>query len=440
MVRAAKYDRSETIRRYHGGGMISQIEALNYRSLRYIRQPIGAFHVLVGPNASGKSTFLDVVSFLGRLVSEGVEAAVRERTENICDLLWGRSGRHFELAIEATLPNAIRGKLGNDATRTIRYEVAIGVPPEPETDEIGILSERVFLTPTREHFENPRLLFPAPIDAPESILHKTLRGSKSVVSKAYNGNDNFTPETKTSGRKAWAHSFKLGHRKSALGNLPPDESHFPATTWLKNLLAEGVQTFILNSLLIRKPSPPNQRRGFRTDGSNLPWVVHDLAQRDETRFRDWIGHVQTALPDLVMVHTVLRPEDRHRYLMVEYRGGLKVPSWMVSDGTLRLLALTLPAYLPDFQGIYLIEEPENGIHPKAVETVFQSLSSVYDAQLLLASHSPVILGCAPTESVLCFAKNDEGATDVVSGPNHPRLLEWKGETNLGVLFAAGVLG
>jgi predicted ATPase len=125
---------------------------------------------------------------------------------------------------------------------------------------------------------------------------------------------------------------------------------------------------------------------------------------------------------------------------LEYQGGLKVPSWMASDGTLRLLALTLPAYVPDFHGIYLIEEPENGIHPKAVETVFQSLSSVYDAQLLLASHSPVILGCASPESILCFAKNEVGATDVVSGPNHPRLQEWTGETNLSLLFAAGVLG
>jgi predicted ATPase len=113
---------------------------------------------------------------------------------------------------------------------------------------------------------------------------------------------------------------------------------------------------------------------------------------------------------------------------------------MVSDGTLRLFALTLPAYLPDFQGIYLIEEPENGIHPKAIETVLQSLSSVYAAQILLASHSPVILGCAPTESLLCFAKDDQGATDVVSGPNHPRLREWRGQTDLGTLFAAGVLG
>ena len=61
--------------------MISLIEALNYRCLRYIRQPLQPFHVLVGPNASGKTTFLDVVAFLGRLVSDGLDAAVNERTE-----------------------------------------------------------------------------------------------------------------------------------------------------------------------------------------------------------------------------------------------------------------------------------------------------------------------------------------------------------------------
>lgn len=420
--------------------MITLIEARGYRSLRYIRQPIGPFHVLIGPNASGKTTFLDVVSFLGRLVSEGLEAALRDRTENFLDLLWNRSGPGFELAIEAKLPDAVLSSLENEAIQGIRYEVAIAEAPEEEASEIAILSERVFLIPSRSVDDAPRSLFPAPVEPPDSILHKSAKGWKLVVSKNYGGNDNFTPEIQPKAKKSWIHSFKLGPRKSALGNLPPDENRFPACTWLKGLLTDGVQSFMLNSLLIRKPSPPNQRRGFRTDGSNLPWVVADLQRRDPERFADWLAHLQTALPDLIDVQTVLRPEDRHRYLVIEYQGGLKVPSWMVSDGTLRLLALTLPAYLPDFEGIYLIEEPENGIHPRAVETVFQSLSSVYDAQLLLASHSPVILGCAPTESVLCFAKNEEGATDIVSGPNHPRLQEWKGETNLGVLFAAGVLG
>ena len=34
----------------------------------------------------------------------------------------------------------------------------------------------------------------------------------------------------------WDHAFKLGPRKSALANLPEDESRFPVATWLKRLL------------------------------------------------------------------------------------------------------------------------------------------------------------------------------------------------------------
>jgi predicted ATP-dependent endonuclease of OLD family len=107
---------------------------------------------------------------------------------------------------------------------------------------------------------------------------------------------------------------------------------------------------------------------------------------------------------------------------------------------LRLLALTLPAYIPDLKGAFLIEEPENGIHPRALEIMLQSLSSIYDAQVLLATHSPVLVGIADLSHILCFAKTEEGATDIVNGTEHPLLRDWRGETNLGVLFAGGVLG
>ena len=100
----------------------------------------------------------------------------------------------------------------------------------------------------------------------------------------------------------------------------------------------------------------------------------------------------------------------------------------------------MPAYLNDLQGIYLIEEPENGIHPSAVATVFDSLSSVYDAQVLLATHSPVVLNAADVGNVLCFAKDDSGSTDIVLGTEHPMLQEWRREANLGTLLASGVLG
>lgn len=416
--------------------MLTLIEALRFRSLQYVSQPLGPFHVLLGPNASGKTTFLDVVAFLGRLVSNGPEAAVIERTQNFHDLVWNRFGDDFELAVEAKIPDERRPQLDKPYD-FVRYEVKVGL--DPATLEVGILAEKLFFKSSKEEPAEQLSIFPRTIDPPPTIMAK-VKGLRPVISKAYGGNDNWYSEVEKKTGKSWMPSIRLGSRKSALANVPAEDAKFPVATWLRDLLAQGVQSIVLNSTLIRKASPPLKRHGFIPDGSNLPWVVDELEQKAPERFRQWIAHVQTALPQLEGIRTVLRDDDRHRYLVIRYQGGLEVPSWMVSDGTLRLLALTIPAYLPDFRGVYLIEEPENGIHPSAVETVYQSLSSVYDAQILLATHSPVILSLAAVDDILCFAKSSAGATDIVRGSGHPALRDWKGTPNLNILFGSGILG
>jgi predicted ATPase len=422
--------------------MLTLIEAYNFRCLRYIRQPLGPVHILVGPNASGRTTFLDVVTFLDDLVSKGLDAALRERSQDLRDLLWQHQGTGFELAVEAKIPEGLRSGAshGQGGHETVRYEVGIGF--DEATSQAEILEERVLLQPVEKQELQTRLVFPNPsLPLQKGILKpKARHGTHTVVTKV-RGNDNFYPEV--SKEKRWALSYKLGARRSALGGMPADEAKFPVTTWFRDLLTEGVQPLVLNSLLIRRASPPGQGRAFRPDGSNLPWVIEELRQAAPERFQAWIAHLRTALPDLAGIRTVEREDDRHRYMILQYgspQGLLEVPSWVASDGTLRLLALTLPAYLPNVLGIYLIEEPENGVHPKAVETLFQSLSSIYDAQVLMATHSPVILSLARPEQVLCFAKNEEGATDIVSGDQHPRLRDWRGEVDLGTLLVAGVLG
>ena len=423
--------------------MITLIEAKNYRCLRYICQRLEPFHVLVGPNASGKTSFLDVVAFLGDFVSDGPLAAISARTGNFHDLLWWRTGDGFELAVEAAIPERLRSLLRDPTNETIRYEIALQF--DQASQEILIQAEKVLLKvgPAEPRPRQLRL-FPASVEPPSTIITPTrgggAKGTTVVVNKVPNGNDNFYSEVYKERGKGWAPSFKLGPHKSALANMPADEANFPVTSWLKSLLTENVTRLMLNSLLIRKASPPGQGRGFKADGSNLPWVVEHFKANAPDRFQQWVSHLRTALPDLENVDTIEREDDRHRYLMLKYDGGLTVPSWMVSDGTLRLLALTILAYLPGFSGIYLIEEPENGIHPRAVEILFQSLSSVYDAQILVATHSQVILSMVDADKVLCFAKTKEGAVDIVRGDEHPDLRDWKGEANLGVLFAGGVLG
>ena len=259
----------------------TRIEALGFRSLRCVSQRLGSFHVLVGPNASGKSTFLDVLAFLGDLQRAGLEPAVFGnaalgvplRAVDPRHLTWMRRGAAFELAVEARVP-----------------------------------------------------------------------------------------------------------------------------------------------------------------------VVQAVQQKSPERYADWLLHVREALPDVDRITVTTRPEDGHRYLVVHYRSGLQAPSWLVSDGTLRFLALTLLAYLPEPTGPYLIEEPENGIHPGNEETVFQSLSSVYDAQVLLATHSPGVARLAGIDRLLCFTRDEAHGAGIVAGPAHPRLRDWSGAMDVGTLLASGVLG
>lgn len=423
--------------------MFGEIEALNYRCLRYVAQPMAPFQVLIGPNASGKSTFLDVVAFLADVVQEkeGVAAAVAARAPDIRDLCWMRHGSAFEFVVEAVIPETLRLR-SNSGYARVRYEVRVGL--HPETGENSLLAEALWLRPeaSDQDLRGPRQrpLFPSPEPPPESIVRpsgtRALPGWRQVLNKvAASGNDYFKSET-----SGWNNFFRLGPRRSALANLPEDEEKFPVSIWFRRLLLEGVQRLALNSGALRRPSPPGSPRRFQPDGSNLPWVVRDLEDNAPERLQEWVAHVRTALPDLRAIRTVERPEDRHRYLMLDYATGLEAPSWLVSDGSLRLLALTVLAYIPKLEGVYLIEEPENGIHPRAVETVLQSLSSVYGAQVLLATHSPVILSLAGPDQVLCFDRTAEGETDIVRGSEHPRLREWRGETDLGTLFASGVLG
>jgi len=116
--------------------------------------------------------------------------------------------------------------------------------------------------------------------------------------------------------------------------------------WFRAQLTEQMHRLVLSSEHMRLPSPPSRQKGFRVDGSNLPWVV-DRLQHNPARFAQWLAHLQEALPEFRDFSTILREEDRHRTLTAQAAEDVALPSWVLSDGTLRMLALTLLAYVED---------------------------------------------------------------------------------------------
>jgi predicted ATPase len=416
--------------------MISLIEVLNYRCLRYVRQELGPFHVLVGPNASGKTTFLDVLGFLHDLVTKGEDRAVELRSSNFYDLVWRQEGHGFEVAVEAPVPQTLCDSLENRGYTTVRYEVAVEL--DKTANRLEIAAEQALLKaestsqPTVQRVPRETLIEKDVVASDGSLSPHCLFAKHRGPEGRYN------KVLRTSG--AVAQMTVSLPKGSLLGGLPDWDLLHPVSRWLRALLSEGIDSIELDPLSLRTPSPRGQGTRIGPHGSNLPWVLAQLKRTSPERLHAWLEHVQTALPEIVGVTTIERPEDRHRYLCLEYQDGLKVPSWTASDGTLRLLALTLPAFLDDFRGVYLIEEPENGVHPLAVETMHQALSWAKMAQVLLATHSPVMLAVSRADDVLCFTQDEEKGTKVTIGSQHPRLRDWKGEIDLGTLFASGVLG
>lgn len=396
--------------------MISKIEALNYCCFRFCSQPLAAFNVLFGSNGSGKTVFLDVLAFLKRLVSEDPESAVYARADDFQDLTWRRNQNRFELAVEAFIPDDILILLNDASVDRFRYQVSLGISAGTE---IAILAERGFLMQAGTPAEHQQTLFPENRIVPQTILLSPKGDRRTIFNKKHGGNDNYYSEVRKKDGSGWRPSFKLGPRKSSLGNLPEEASLFPVSTWFKNLLAHEIKKVTLGDRLLSKPCAPGESRVLKPNGSNLPLVIEHLQTTHPGHFQKWILALQAALPEIKTIRIKEQTDDRKRYLIVVYKNGLEIPSWMVSKGTLRLMALTLFAFVCAPQGIYIFENPESAIFPGSINTILKALTSVCAAQLFLSTHSRAILEAVSPQCLLCFTKNGEGHTDIMRGDQHP---------------------
>src|SRR5205085_3409785 len=120
------------------------------------------------------------------------------------------------------------------------------------------------------------------------------------------------------------------------------------------------------------------------------------------------------VPDLINIE-LKKDEVRNEYtIWATYQDGSSLSSRVLSDGTLRLLAIVTLKNDLQFHGVLCFEEPENGVHSsylidiahlfKKLATDFVDPQQVNEPlkQILVTTHSPIFISQSDVIDALLF--------------------------------------
>lgn len=154
-----------------------------------------------------------------------------------------------------------------------------------------------------------------------------------------------------------------------------------------------------------------------SDGTGLSALIDYLLRHDRARFNALEDALRQRLPDLKDL-TISTPQPAARALTFRMKEGFELPVSRTSVGAQLLVFFLALSYHPSPPGIILLEEPENGVHPRRLEDVLRLLRDItkgmhcgHPAQVILTTHSPYLLDHVnlDEDEVLVFRRNDDGS-------------------------------
>ena len=210
-------------------------------------------------------------------------------------------------------------------------------------------------------------------------------------------------------------------------------------TWVSGLravhqLLAGAGYYRLTPKVLALPAAPDSRRGFSLEvsGFGLARYLDELLGQDRERFAALERGFTRLFPSVRSIKLIPEsgfrtvPDSPHQVpvlgkaegkgLSFEMNGGLMVNASQSSDGMLLVLAYLALLHSPTPPRVLLIEEPENGIHPKRLQEVLailrQLVSEQQHTQIILTTHSPYVLDSFQPEEVTLCHKNESGEVSV----------------------------
>ena len=179
---------------------------------------------------------------------------------------------------------------------------------------------------------------------------------------------------------------------------------------------------------------------MRSDGGNLPAILHRLEQEDVRRYELICRQIRRVLPGFDRFQI----EEQYGKVALRWRSGYWDKSFgahLTSDGSLRFFALATLLNLPVemLPSVVLLDEPELGLHPKAIALIGDMIRALAASrQVIVATQSPLLVDSFGLGEVFVLEMN--GGCTEWHVPDAAQLQTWLEEFSVGELWQKNLLG
>jgi len=404
---------------------LKQIRVDGYKNLIDCEVNLGNFNVLVGPNNSGKSNFLELFQIFGGIcfgddrVRENILAGMTPKQRlsvSICHLKGHENkpltiGINFEILIERKKWN-------------VDYEIKVKCSRNEKAKK-GVLKER--LSAKIVGRKGPRTEY-------------ILRNGKELI-------------IYTNGTKKALHPISTNNISlQAIRSLYPDNKGLaPEFEHFYNAIIQiaRMRTFAFSPQGLREKFDEGQNiKGLRISSFDLLMVLDKL--KEKTEYLSIFEETMCDILDLEGVHFYVKdikisPEQKgkelskqERYLFIKRRNDEYSLFEEYSDGTFVVAGILASLFSEDDRGpILCLEELENCLHPAAIEKLLRFLQDNADKwPVLITTHSSYLLNGVKPEDVNVAVVDETGAAHFEKIKNNRELRDYlnKGLMSFGDLL------
>lgn len=367
---------------------------------------LGPLNVLIGPNGSGKTNFLEALAVLQAAPRE-IAGPVREGG-GVLEWLWKGADREPQGLIEAVIDSSW--------STPLRYQLMLGAKGPHFAIAQEVLEEAA--DPQRRYLVH---------DAREAWIHSSQDGAQVIGTSDPRDEPNEL-------------RFYPGEDRSVLAVVRDAEEHEPIVAAAEAMASIRIYrdwTFGRRAS-VRLPQPADQpQRYLAADGQNLSLVLNQI-RRNAAAKRALLSHLREAYEGIDDIEIIIEGGTVQLALQ---EGSYLIPASRLSEGTLRWLCLLAVLLHPTAPRVVCLEEPEVGLHPDLLPRLARLLRDASSRmQVIVTTHSDVLVDALnETPEAIIVCEKRDGAT-TLSRPDRGQLEQWLKEYSLGQLWRSGELG